>query len=72
MQSDTHTDSRLEKMLWTGYVISALPVLMLLFSGVMKLVKPPSVVEGFVRFGYPEGLALGIGIVGAVPVLPCM
>jgi uncharacterized membrane protein YphA (DoxX/SURF4 family) len=36
---------------------------MLLFSGVMKLVKPASVVEGFVRLGYPESLALGIGIV---------
>ena len=50
-------------MLWAGHIISALPVLMLLFSGVMKLVKPASVVEGFVRLGYPESLALGIGIV---------
>ena len=51
-----------KKMLWTGYVISAIPVLMLLFSGIMKLVKPPSVVEGFVRLGYPASLVVGIGI----------
>jgi DoxX-like protein len=29
----------------------------------MKLAKPAPVVEGFVRLGYPESLALGIGIV---------
>ena len=63
MQSDTHTVFVSKKMLWAGYIISVLPVLMLLFSGVMKLMKPPSVVEGFVRLGYPEGLALGIGVV---------
>jgi len=50
-------------MLWAGRVMSALPVLMLLFSGVMKLMKPAPVVEGFAHLGYPEGLALGLGIV---------
>ena len=63
MLSDTHSAPVSKKMRWAGYSISALPVLMLLFSGVMKLVKPASVVEGFVRLGYPESLALGIGIV---------
>jgi hypothetical protein len=63
MQSDPQTAPVSKKMLWTGYIISALPVIMLLFSGVMKLAKPAPVVEGFVRLGYPESLALGIGIV---------
>jgi DoxX-like family len=63
MQSDTQTASMSKKMLWAGHIISALPVLMLLFSGVMKLAKPAPVVEGFVRLGYPESLAFGIGIV---------
>jgi hypothetical protein len=49
-------------MLWTGRVLSALPVLLLLFSAVMKLAKPAPVVEGFVKLGYSEHLALGIGI----------
>ena len=50
-------------MLWVGYLFSALPVLLLLFSGGMKVMQPASVLEGFVRLGYPENLALGIGIV---------
>ena len=49
-------------MLWAGRIVSALPVLLLLFSGVMKLMKPPEVVQGFVKLGYAEGHALGIGI----------
>ncbi len=51
-----------KKMLWAGRIVSALPVLMLLLSGVMKLAKPAPVVQGFVQLGYPESLALGIGI----------
>jgi hypothetical protein len=63
MRSDTQTASISKKMLWAGRLMSALPVLLLLFSGVMKLIKPVSVVEGFVRLGYPESLALDIGVV---------
>ena len=63
MQSDTHTAPVSKKMIWAGRIMSALPVLMLILSGVMKLVKPAAVVEGFVRLGYPESLTVGIGIV---------
>ena len=42
--------------------MSALPVLMLAMSGVMKLAKPPAVVEGFAHLGLPETLAVGLGI----------
>jgi uncharacterized membrane protein YphA (DoxX/SURF4 family) len=66
MQSDTETAPVSKKMLWAGRIMSALPALMLLFSGVMKLVKPASVMEGFTRLGYPESLAVGIGIVELV------
>ncbi|MGB2611444.1 MAG: DoxX family protein [Isosphaeraceae bacterium] len=52
-----------KKLLWAGWIASALPVLMLIVSGVMKLVKPAPLVEGFARFGYSDSLALGIGIV---------
>ena len=51
------------KRIWAGRVISALPVLMLLFSGVVKLMKPVAVLEEFGRLGYPESLIVGIGIV---------
>jgi len=62
MQSGTQTAPVSKKRLWAGRVISALPVLMLLFSGAMKLIKPAFLVQEFVRLGYPESLALGIGI----------
>ncbi len=62
MQTDTQTHVS-KTMLWTGYVLSALPVLMLLFSGAMKVVNVASVVEGFAHFGYPDNVAFGIGVV---------
>ena len=62
MDSTTDTVAVSRKALWAGRVMSALPVPMLLFSAVMKFVKPPSVVEGFAHLGYPESLALGLGI----------
>src|SRR5438876_11320464 len=63
MRSDTQTAHVSKKMLWAGRILSALPVLMLLFSGVMKLMKPAAVLEGFVGLGYPESLTVGVGIV---------
>jgi len=49
------------KMLWVSYVMSTLTVLMLLFSGMMKMVKPPSVVEGFALVGEPFHMAVLLG-----------
>jgi len=51
-----------KKMLWTGRVISALPVLLMLLSAALKLIKPAPVVQGFARVGYPESLMLSLGI----------
>lgn len=62
MQSTTKTAPVSKKMLWAGRIASALPVLLLLFSGVMKLLKPAAVVTEFGRLGYPESVILGIGI----------
>lgn len=50
------------RMLWAGRVISAIPVLMLLLSAAMKFARPVDVVEGFARMGYPERLAIPLGI----------
>jgi hypothetical protein len=63
MSSDTQSAPASKKMLWAGRIISALPVLMLLLSGVMKLMKPASVVQGFAHFGYPESVIFSIGII---------
>lgn len=53
---------RLDRVVWAGRVLSALPVLGLLFSGAMKLLKPPAFVKSFTDLGYPERLARGIGV----------
>jgi len=63
MHTGTPTAAVSKKRLWAGRVISALPVLLLVFSGIIKLAKPPIVVDGLTRLGYPESLALGVGIV---------
>lgn len=46
--------------LWTGRVLSTLPVLMLLMSAGTKLAQTPEVVKGFAD--WPPGIAVKIGI----------
>ena len=62
MQSEISTAPVSKKILWTGRVISILPALMLIMSGVMKLLKPAAVVEGMTKLGWPERLAVPLGI----------
>lgn len=62
MQAVVHTQSFSTRTLWAGRIISALPVLFLLFSGIIKLLKPAPVVDSFIQLGYPEQLALTIGL----------
>jgi hypothetical protein len=50
-------------MLWTGRVLSAIPVLLMIMSGVMKLSHSPAVVQGFGEAGIVEGLITPIGLI---------
>jgi len=46
-----------------GWLLGAMPVALLLFSGAMKLLRPPEMVKAFTgQFGYPESALLGIAI----------
>lgn len=63
MQSGTQTASVSKGSLWAGRIITGLFGLFMLFDGVMKLVKPPFVVEGTRQAGFPESSILGLGIV---------
>ena len=63
MLADASSSPVSKKMLWAGYIMSALPVLMLLFSASMKLLKLPAAVEGFAHLGYPAHVALPLGFV---------
>src|SRR5688572_204690 len=62
MQPVPQTPPVSKKALWAGYIMSVLPVLMLLFSAAMKFAKPPPAVEGFKHLGLPESFALGLGV----------
>ena len=56
---DSHISS---KMIWAGRIVSGLVVVMMVFSAVMKILKPDEVVTEFTRLGYPETVVIGIGI----------
>jgi len=48
--------------LWAGRIMSGLPALFLLVDGIVKLFKPPVVVQATVELGYPESVIVGIGV----------
>lgn len=62
MDSDTPAPSTPKWMLWTGRVLSALPILLLLMSGAMKLSMIEDVKKEFARLGYPESVVVPIAI----------
>jgi DoxX-like protein len=63
MQADIHAGNVSKSMLWAGRIVSAIPVLMLLFSAVMKILKPPEFAKGFADLGWPESYALALAII---------
>jgi hypothetical protein len=67
MQSETATVSK--TMLWTGRIMSAVPVLLTLLGSVMKLMTVAAVVAGMARAGFPEKFLVPIGILELVCVV---
>jgi hypothetical protein len=50
------TGSSKKWVVWAGRILSAVVILMMLFSAAIKLIRPPEAVDMFVhKFGYPEG-----------------
>jgi DoxX-like family len=62
MLSRTQTSPGSNTMIWTGRVISALIVLLLLFDGVIKFIKPAPVIEAFAHLGLPVSLSIDLGV----------
>ena len=52
-----------KKAIWLGRIMSALPVLLLIFSATLKFIKPAGVVQGLEHAGIPLHLATPIGII---------
>ncbi len=56
--------------LWTARILSGIPAVFMLTSGInLCVTKSPSVLESFVKFGYPEWLLMPIGILEFVVTL---
>jgi hypothetical protein len=66
MRSETGPISK--TMLWTGRIMSAVPVLLTLLGAVMKVVKAAPAVEGLTRAGFSERFIVPIGILELVCV----
>jgi hypothetical protein len=69
MQPGAQAPAVSKAQLWTGRILSGLVVLFLLFDAVVKIIKIRPVVEGFAKLGYPEGVAVPIGVVLLVCVV---
>jgi len=50
------------KRIWAGRILTAIPVLFLLFDMTGKFLKPTPVIEGTVQLGYPESVLSGLGL----------
>ena len=50
------------KRVWAGRIVSALPVLFLLFDSAIKLMNIAPVTESFQKLGYRPSIAVGIGL----------
>ena len=69
MESETLTGSVSKAMLWTGRIMTAVPALMTLLGAVMKIMKVPSVIEGFASHGIGANLVVPIGVLEVVCVV---
>lgn len=61
--SETQPAPSSKRLLIAGWIVTALPVLGLVFSGILKLLKPADVIKEFERLGWSGDVALGLGIV---------
>ncbi|MGI8402587.1 MAG: DoxX family protein [Gemmatimonadaceae bacterium] len=69
MESSTHMVSSSKGRIWAGRIVSALPVLFLLFDGTIHIMRIPAVVEGFAKAGFPISTAVPLGIIEIVCII---
>jgi hypothetical protein len=63
MDSATQAAPISKGALWTGRILSTIPVLLLLTSATAKILKPPPVLQGFAQLGYSESIILKLAII---------
>jgi hypothetical protein len=69
MSSDVIVKPASNKLVWAGRILSALPVLMLVMSAMMKLMQAPDAVKGLGEFGYQQSVLVPLGIVELLCVI---
>lgn len=69
MQSEVTVAASSPKMVWTGRVMSAIPVLLVMLGCVMKLMKLPAVYDGFAKAGLSEKLIVPVGLIELICVV---
>jgi len=74
MESGTQAAPVSNKMLWTGRIISALPAILFLVTGVFPFINPAAAQAGMAHLGYPESrgalislLEIGCAIIYIIP-----
>jgi hypothetical protein len=62
-------DSVSRGALWTGRVMIALPIFIVLMGSAMKLMRLPAVHEGFARAGLSDSLMVPVGLIELICVI---
>ena len=53
MATAPQSASKSKGSIWAGRILSALPVLLMVFGGTFGLLKPEALQSGFTKYGYP-------------------
>lgn len=48
---------------WIGWILSALPAMLMLLAGGAGIAQPPNAVEGLEKMGYPREVGVPLGVV---------
>ena len=69
MQAATQADSLSKKSVGAGRIISGLVAAFMIFDGVIHIMKPAPVVEGFAKLNFPLRFAIPLAIVELLSLL---
>lgn len=69
MSTDAKSATGPKVMYWIGWVITALPILSLVMSAIMKFVQPEFFPEEFKKLGWDMKYAVALGVVEIVCVI---
>jgi uncharacterized membrane protein YphA (DoxX/SURF4 family) len=62
MESGTQAAPASKKMRWTGIILSALPAILFIVSGIFPFINPAAAAEGTAHLGYPASVSVVISV----------